>query len=219
MTRTEHARSKRNSHTVNAIVPRRLSLTVLAGLCIGAAGCGDDGVRPVASSPKDDAKSTATPAKSSTPRAEWVLATCRGLGQINASVQPPSVQPSSPSDTKASLERFYNDLSKVLSEQEKALAAVGTPPGANARRDYRETLGRIRDVQAQLAELKGRVQASDLKTADDLNELLEALGRRMQKMASYQGPMADLIRSRALGKAIDREPACSKLSSGLVTKG
>ncbi len=77
-----------------------------------------------------------------------------------------------PQKTKESLERFYTDLAAVLTEQEKALVAVGEPPGRNAGRDYREMLTRLRMCRTQLTELKGRVSAADLKTADDLNDLL-----------------------------------------------
>ncbi len=196
---------------------RGLSLAALVALSLGVASCGDDGVRPVGSTPAAPTSTPVKSEKSSTPRAEWVLAACKSLAKVNASVQPPAIQPSTPQKTKQSLERFYTDLSSVLSEQEKALAAVGEPPGRNAGRDYSETVTRLKDVQAQLTQLKGRVSAADLKTADDLNDLLEVLGRRMQKMASYQGPVADLVQSRALGKAIGRESACSKLSTGLTT--
>lgn len=200
-----------------APVTRGLALAALAALTAGVASCGDDGVRPVSSTASETTTASAPPKKSSTPRAEWVLAACNSLSKVNASVEPPAIQPSTPQKTKQSLERFYTDLSSVLSEQEKALAAVGEPPGRNAGRDYTETVTRLKDVQTQLTELKGRVAAADLKTADDLNDLLEVLGRRMQKMASYQGPVADLVQSRALGKAIGRESACSKLGTGLTT--
>lgn len=210
---------ERTIRTVNVTATRSLSLAVIVGLGLGVASCGDDGVRPVATTATEAPSTPVKPAKSSTPRAEWVLATCRSLARVNDSVQPPSVQPSTPQKTKESLERFYTDLAAVLTEQEKALVAVGEPPGRNAGRDYREMLTRLKDVQTQLTELKGRVSAADLKTADDLNDLLEVLGRRMQKMATYQGPIADLVKSRALGASIGRESACSKLSSGLTTAG
>jgi hypothetical protein len=190
----------------------------VAAVCAATAlsGCGDD--EPKASTPATQAD-TSTPVPTSpaeapdaTPTQKWARATCDKLaGQMDA-LQPPQVSGTTPEDSQKSLVNFFNSLLEQLDKQASALRAAGSPPGPNAQREYEKALSELDRVERRIQSVTKRAEAANATSKAELDRLVNDLGKSLKVMSDYEGPIAQLLETRSLGKALGAEPACAALS-------
>lgn len=200
---------------------------LVAALCVATAlaGCGDKkkdattastppAATTVATTPEETPTPVATsPSKSptATPTEIWVHDTCDKLSKSTKALQPPTVQGTTPEKTKESLQAFFGQLATQLGNQQDALKAAGPPPGPNAQREYKKALAQLTKVEAKIKVVADRVKAADVSSAAEVQALVADLGKSLQVMSNYDGPIAQLMKTNSLGKALAAEPACASL--------
>lgn len=195
---------------------RILAVTALCAVT-GLAACGGDDEKP--STPAAAvATETATPKPPSpadkpdaSPTEEWVRETCDSLEAGMKELQPPDVSGTSPEDTKRSLVTFFTQLAGQLGNQKTILNEVGPPPGPNAKREFEEAIDKLDEVKGKLDAVVERVERSDASTKKEVDALVVDLGESLKVMASYDGPIAQLAKTKALRDALSAEPGCGSL--------
>lgn len=198
-------------------------MLVVAAVCAatGLAGCGDDNDKtpspttaivetptPTPQSPADKPGATATE--------KWVQKTCDQLEAGMKALQPPNIKGTTPEDTKQSLVTFFTQLSDQLGNQEKILNEVGPPPGKNAKREFKDALKELARVHAKLERVVSRVEGAEATSKAQMDSLVDDLGSSLKVMSDYDGPIAQLAKTKALKDALSAEPGCG--SFGLATQ-
>jgi hypothetical protein len=148
-------------------------------------------------------------APGASPTVKWAKATCAKLVGAQKAVQPPQVSPSTPDDTKKSLTTFFGQLSDQLGAQADVLKEAGAPPGPNGRKAYAAALAKLAVVQAKVDKVQAQVKSSDAGSEKEMQVLIASLGKTLESMASYEGPISELMATRSLGDALSAEPACA----------
>lgn len=194
----------------------------VAALCAATvlAGCGGNDETPTATpTPTPGFVDTPAPtgpspadAKGATATEKWAKTVCDGLAGSTKALQPPTVQGTSPKETKASLENFFTQLAEQLGNQEKALKEAGPPPGPNGKKVYAKAIAKLSKVQSKVEGVAARTKSADVKSADDVQKLVADLGKSLAVMSGYDGPIAQLIETRPVGAALKAEPACASLA-------
>lgn len=197
-------------------------ILAVAAVCAvaGLAGCGDDNDATPSPTP---AVETATPKPPSpadqpdaTPTEKWVRTTCDKLEAGMKALQPPNIKGTTPEDTKQSLVTFFTQLSDQLGNQEKILNEVGPPPGKNAKREFKDALKELARVHAKLERVVSRVEGAEATSKAEMDSLVDDLGSSLKVMSDYDGPIAQLAKTKALKDALSAEPGCG--SFGLATQ-
>lgn len=193
-------------------------ILAVAALCAvtGLSACGGDDEKPT--TPTAAVTEAATPQPKSpadepdaSPTEEWVRTTCDSLEEGMKALQPPNVNGTSPEDTKRSLVTFFTQLADQLGNQKKILEQVGPPPGPNAKREFEDALDKLDEVKGKLDRVVERVERSDASTKKDVDALVVDLGDSLKVMADYDGPIAQLAKTKALREALSAEPGCGSL--------
>lgn len=194
----------------------------VAALCAGTllGGCGDDKKGGDASTGSTPAPFADTP----TPKAEspadksgatatqkWAKAVCAKLVTSTQALQPPTVEGTSPEATKASLTTFFTQLSTQLGNQSKALTEVGPPPGPNGAREYARAARQLERVQKRIDAVIASVKSADVTSAKDVQALTKDLSKSLDVMSGYDGPIAQLMKTKSVGKQLAAEPGCASL--------
>ncbi len=186
-------------------------LPLAAVLAAGAlAGCGDD--KKEGATPTPTSADQAQASKASTPETSWAAKLCTTMAGKAKTVQPPKVDASSPAATKKALITFFSDVGEQLNDQVDTVKEVGPPPTDEAKAAWNKAVDRMSDVENEVAKIRKGLRAADYQNAADVNAVVEDLGKQMNKLTQYQGPVAELSENKALSEALVNEPACSKVS-------
>jgi hypothetical protein len=202
------------------------ALMATAAVALAAGGCGGGGgsdnaaatsasttaaATQAATTPQTTTTAPAPPVKSAS--GSWAKKLCTAMAKNQQPVNPPQINPADPQATITAMAKFLDDIGAQIQAQRDAIAQVGPPPGAKARRAYEKVQARLATVHAKVTAASKRLSSTKVSNAKDMNALFKSIGQDMQNFASYGGPVRDLIgRNGDLAKAISREPACRSLS-------
>lgn len=202
-------------------------LAVALAATTAFAGCGSDdntntsnsGSGADASTPTSLAQAaTATPMPTSpaesagaTDTQKWAKDVCAKLADATTAVKPPEVNPSTPKETKASLKAFFDQIAEQLDKQGSALKKVGPPPGPNGKAEYKKALAKLDEVQTAVERVAVSTKNASANNAAQMQELMTELGKQLQSLANYEGPISELMQTKSVGKQLSAEPACKTL--------
>jgi hypothetical protein len=205
---------------VNSTNIRRsaVALVATAGLL---AGCGDSDTDPVGSTTDAPAATTAavtaTPIPTlsakdkkelASPNGKWATSVCNGLVKGTLELQPPNVDPANPASTRTSLISFFKQVGDQLEGQVKVLKDAGKPPtGIDT---YKSSIRRLEKIKRSVRELGENVEESNATSEADITAVVAGLGKQMNALSSYGGPVVDLSKNKDLAKVLSAEPACAK---------
>lgn len=194
------------------------------------AGCGGDSsddqsasTPPVAATTAEQGTTAATQATSpeeeqaraaiaTTPEGTWASRTCKAIAGKAEELTPPKVDNNSPEATQKGLVTFFTDVVDQLGSQINTLEDVGPPPGAKLESEWKKALSQLRGVRKDVAKAVRGVKSADAKTPEDIQAVVTDLGTQLQKMATYEGPVAELKKNETLKPALEAEPTCAKVS-------
>lgn len=182
------------------------------------AGCGgsDDPepVAPGAAAPTSTSGGqTAATTNADPQQVSWAKQLCTAIASENKPITPPDVNGSSPDGTQKSLVTFFGSVVDQLGGQIETIEKVGPPPGASAKSEWEDATKELRKVRKDVAKLVRNIKAENPKNAKDVQSLLTNLGKQMSALSSYQGPIAELSKSKELGAALAAEPTCASAST------
>jgi hypothetical protein len=208
----------------------KMNIAVIAAVsAVALAGCGSssDGGSPSANAPAATSQvagtqsttatttgstPASTTAKVDSPQATWANQLCSAMTGKIKPIQPPSVQATSPADTQKSLVKFIDNIVTAEGEQLQTLKAVGAPPGANAKSDWKGAVKRLRTIRKKLVKVENGLKSTNPTNAKQLQAGIADLGKKLKVLATYQGPVVDLSTSKAIGKAVTADPGCQALA-------
>lgn len=195
--------------------------TTLAAAAIfaaaGLSGCGgdDEAKAPAPSTPVEQTTPMPpSPAEqaSATPTQKWVKNACAKLADEMTALQPPEIAGTTPEESQASLVKFFSGLQEQMGKQSAALREIGPPPGPNAKREFEEAVADLDKVEKRIAKVVAKAKAADATSKAELDSLVGELGTTLKAMSDYEGPVAQMLKTKSLGKALAAEPACAALT-------
>lgn len=199
--------------------------TAVALLCAATAlaGCGDDGDEAADVPAPTTVASTpgSTPAVAETPETKKIAASAEGkwatklctemVGKVGQ-IQPPVIDDASPEGTQKGLIAFFGEVVEQQGAQIATLKSVGPPPGDKAVAEWEKAVTKLREVRREVTTVKKDLEATTPGSKAELAKQMSGLGKQLESLGSYGGPIADLKASKKVGAALGVEPACAKVS-------
>lgn len=160
---------------------------------------------------KEQALAKEISAKESPERA-WAKKLCTAMAGAAKPLTPPNLEAPNVETTQQSLARFFTQAREQLGVQVETLEKVGAPPNDRASTEWQQAVGGMETIQQQLGVVQKSVKAAKLDNQKDLEEFTTDLGKQMDVLSNYPGPIAILTPNPEIGPAIQAEPRCRNLS-------
>lgn len=142
----------------------------------------------------------------------WAKELCSAMSNASKPLTPPNVGADEVDTTQRSLTRFFSQAQDQLGVQIKTLESVGAPPNNRASTEWQQAVGGLKTIRQQLGVVQKSVAAAKLENQKDLETFTTDLGRQMEALSNYPGPIAILSPNPEIGPALQAEPGCRKLS-------
>lgn len=142
---------------------------------------------------------------------KWANQLCSTLTAKAKPVQPPNVKGTTPEDTQQSLVTFFTQVVDTQGIQLDTLKSVGEPPVSGAVSDWKTAVKKLRTIRKRVAKVQRSIEAAPASNQADLTKLMQNLAQESKALATYNGPVSALKSNKAIGPALQAEPACSSL--------
>ena len=150
-------------------------------------------------------------ADSSAERA-WAKKLCTAMADTSEPLTPPTLEAAEVGTTQNSLARFFTQAQKQLEAQVTTLEKVGAPPNGRASTEWTQAVGGMETISQQLGVVQKSVKAAKLDNQKDLEKFTTDLGKQMDVLSNYPGPIAVLLPNPEIGPALEAEPRCRNLT-------
>ncbi|MDQ8046672.1 MAG: hypothetical protein AAGC46_18780 [Solirubrobacteraceae bacterium] len=179
----------------------------------GSTGTGSTPAVAQATTPTTGSTGTsgATGSSSDAAAAKWANQLCSTLVARAKPVQPPNVKGTTPEDTQQSLVTFFTTVVDTQGVQLDTLKTIGEPPVKGAVSDWKSAVKKLRTIRKRVAKVERGIKAAPANNQADLTKLMTNLAKESKTLASYNGPVSSLKTNKAIGPALQAEPACATL--------
>lgn len=204
--------TRTNTKTAVALL---LAATALAGCGDGDEAADVPAPTTVASTPVDASVPAVTPETkkiAASDEGKWATQLCTEMAGKVGQIKPPTIDDASPEGTQKGLVAFFDEVVKQQGAQLSTMKSVGPPPGDKAGAEWKTAMTNLRKVRSEVTTVKDDLEATTPGNKAELAKQISGLGKQLESLGAYGGPIGELKASKNVGAALSVEPACAKVS-------